>query len=123
MNAYANFGSIAGANGIIWYHADVRYATDAEIASGEIPNIQASVMAQAGAITDLEGRTESYLKLSTIAGQNVAEIMAGATGTGPVIGLPAKHIRREDETQVALDDSGGQGIRRDACRDGGGENG
>src|SRR3546814_10612190 len=79
MNAYANFGSIAGANGIIWYHADVRYATDAEIASGEIPNIQASVMAQAGAITDLEGRTESYLKLSTIAGQNVAEVMAGAT--------------------------------------------
>src|SRR3546814_13858362 len=93
MNAYANFGSIAGANGIIWYHAVVRYATDAEIASGEIPNIQASVMAQAGAITDLEGRTESYLKLSTIAGQNVAEIMAGATGTGSVIENGSASVR------------------------------
>src|SRR3546814_15642183 len=101
MNAYANFGSIAGANGIIWYHADVRYATDAEIESGEIPNIQASVMAQAGAITDLEGRTDSYLQLSTIAGKNAAEIMAGATGTGYVIGLLAKHIRLGDERSEA----------------------
>src|SRR3546814_7855886 len=102
MNACANFGSIAGANGIIWYHADVRYATDAEIASGEIPNIQASVMAQAGAITGLEGRTESYLKLSTIAGHNVSEMMAVATGTGSVIGHRATHIRLGDENLGAM---------------------
>src|SRR3546814_20343471 len=104
MNANAKFWRMAGRNGIIWDHADVRYATDAEIAAGDIPNIQASVMAQAGAITDLEGRTESYLKLSTIAGQNVAEIMAGATGTGSVIGLRAKHIRLGDENLVAMGD-------------------
>src|SRR3546814_16929602 len=65
-------------------------------------------MAQAGAITDLEGRTESYLKLSTIAVQNVAEIMAGAAGTGSVIGLRAKHIRLGDENLVAMDVSGGK---------------
>ncbi|MBH0112703.1 phage tail protein [Novosphingobium sp. YJ-S2-02] len=82
MNHWSNFGSTASANDITWYRCGWRVASAAEIKTGQIDTLSASVTQQASALASVEGKTVAYWSVLANAGTSNAIIAARADGAG-----------------------------------------
>ena len=82
MSHWSVFGSIAASNDITWYRCGWRFASSAEIKTGQIDTLSASVSTQSGAIATLQGKTAAYWNVTANAGTSNAVISARADGAG-----------------------------------------
>lgn len=104
------------ASNLIYHRVAFRPATDQEIASkkatADVNALTATVSTQAGVISELNGRTSSYLEMVTAAGSASAAVRLvaanGATsGNGSGIELQADSIRLGSSKLRAMDVVGG----------------
>lgn len=109
---WSGLGSIAAANDITWYRAGWRYASAAEIKTGQIDSLSAAVTSQSGAIADLQNKTATaYVKTtaSVPGAEATVEIVATTSDGSPAsaIAFNADAIRLGNGNLPAMDVVGG----------------
>ncbi|TCM17200.1 hypothetical protein EDF56_106316 [Novosphingobium sp. PhB165] len=92
MANWSSMGTLT-AKTINVYRCSVRPASDAEISTGQIATLSASVTTQAGAITTLQGKTSAYWQTVAGAGTSTAVIAAKTDGTTAIVSLAGSKIQ------------------------------
>lgn len=103
--SYGDGGSISAANDLTWLKCGIRRATEAEIAAGTtLPDLEASVATNIGAIAGIEGSAAFLEQIVAASGGNPAKFQMLAGKDGSRIGLVADVISLGNDIDGIIED-------------------